>query len=400
MLMLVGRREFIAQAEVDGQVRPDLPGVVGVVILARGPELRHGQPQRPGTVTGQTQNVVGHAVARVRRSGRALGGLPRETERTARKLVADLVVAVAPDLRPEPERVPAAADGNVVDPLEDVRAGEIRRRAGFAEAREAGDADGGDAPNNRLRDGNARNSPQLANHVPLISTGLEVGVAEAVVAETKFVNDGRRQHARVGEHGLLDLRIQLESLPRESAGSELEFIAIAPPAEPGGSRGLGKVDAGGELIGVLAPDLGRFVVARQPRRRDIRQRIELQQLLGLPIEPAGGNDVSRKRARHDLAAAAHPGARIVEYLRDPGKIAAPHLRIREVGDAAQSLAVTQGLIIRQEEQPVFPVEEFRDPDRPAEREPVLVANKGILDRPRGGEREIIGVHVVVPEELK
>src|SRR5262245_53476697 len=54
--------------------------------------------------------------------GRILGGCPAESETAAREGVSGFVVAVAPDLASEPQRVAAPNHRHVVDPLKDGRA--------------------------------------------------------------------------------------------------------------------------------------------------------------------------------------------------------------------------------------------------------------------------------------
>src|SRR6266478_4203326 len=118
VLVRPGTRILIPQTEIHGQLPGDLPIVLKVGRITRGPEVRIGQSESPLNAGHLPEQQIGHREPR----RVPVGWIPRvlsgETEIRKRELLTDLVIAVAPNLTTELERVAAPGHGYVVHELE------------------------------------------------------------------------------------------------------------------------------------------------------------------------------------------------------------------------------------------------------------------------------------------
>src|SRR5262245_47695852 len=101
-----GRRIFVAQSEVECNLRRQFPGVVNVVILAERAELCLGQRDRNLATFAVTEQEIGK---RISRAGCAdiRGGIRFKEKCTARKLVAHLIILIPSQLSSEAQAMTA-----------------------------------------------------------------------------------------------------------------------------------------------------------------------------------------------------------------------------------------------------------------------------------------------------
>src|SRR5262245_15802766 len=95
------RRILIAQANIDCQVRTDLPSVVNVVILAERTELNRRQRDGGFAPFAVSQKKISEGVSTT--GGRTGGSGWLKPERAPGELIANLVILVLAKLTPKPE---------------------------------------------------------------------------------------------------------------------------------------------------------------------------------------------------------------------------------------------------------------------------------------------------------
>src|SRR5260370_29277058 len=125
----------------------------------------------------------------------------------------------------------AADPGQVVDPLEypvSVGIGTLRTVAERAESLD-GDLRNPKGFGRRVHESR---DIELSDHVAHEGKLAPERVEEMVVAKTEFIDHGRRDRQRIGDHELVDLSRQLCAIELQG-GRNLQLSAIAVPSKPG-----------------------------------------------------------------------------------------------------------------------------------------------------------------------
>ena len=284
---------LVADSEIERHVPAHPPRIGEVVRLADRAELgRRERHCRFGAAHVAEQEVGKRGAAWSRHARRGSRGPSVEHERTARELVADLVVVIEPDAGAGFDRVRAADPGHVVGELEHLVPVGVGTLRAVPEPAEPGDADGRNPPRLWRARRHTRNV-ELGDHIAFEGQLASVGVVERVEPEAELVEHRRRQRVGVADHELVNRVEQLRAVQLQRRG---HFIVMAPAvaAHPVQRRALDEVHALGVLLPVDHAIDPRDVVVRRARR--VRLRIELEQLLRDLMDPIRRNAVARETA--------------------------------------------------------------------------------------------------------
>src|SRR5262249_52025862 len=153
--------------------------------------------------------------------------------------------------------------------------------------------------------------------------------------------------------------------------NRVDFRLAAPTvaAEPTGFWRLDEVDALDELVLVGKTVEGWLIVERNQAWVEVRRGVKFfHQLHGCGMEPVSRNHVAGKPLR--------AVKRIIDRSRNLREVSVAHLHRRYGEELTPQPALFEPLEVRHEEKPVLPVVDLRQPNRPAQREAVLVPLEG------------------------
>jgi len=207
---------FVSQANVHRQFRRDLPVILYVPIEGTRSQQGNRRGDGAGRVIDLAKHIVGERESGVSSRGRIECRGSGEIEFTGGFLIAELIVAIAPDLTAEPEGMSTANDGNIVHKLERVIPG----------APGVGSAKSGDT----LPDTDGRHAVcgwadsvqsgdlQLSGNIAVVGKSMRYVVEKLVVPKPEFIHSERTEDSGIREDLLFHVRRRDRVVAREHRG--------------------------------------------------------------------------------------------------------------------------------------------------------------------------------------